>query len=45
MGGPLSRMLADLVLENKVEKPIGEDPRWKDIWDWVRLIGDTLSGW
>ena len=45
MGGPLSRLLADLVLENKVEKVIQEDQKWKDIWDWVRLIDDTLFAW
>lgn len=45
MGGPLSRLLADLVLENRVEKIIREHPVWKEIWDWVRLIDDTLSAW
>ena len=26
MGGPLSRCLSDLVIENKIEKPIAEHP-------------------
>ena len=45
MGGPLSRLLADLIVENKIEKKIKQHPRWKKVWDWVRLIDDTLSGW
>ena len=45
MGGPLSRLLADLIIENKIEKQIMQHPRWKKCWDWVRLIDDTLSGW
>ena len=45
MGGPLSRLLADLIIENKIEKKIREHPKWKKHWDWVRLIDDTLSGW
>ena len=45
MGGPLSRLLADLIIENKIEKKILQHPRWKKCWDWVRLIDDTLSGW
>ena len=45
MGGPLSRLLADLIIENKIEKQIMRHPRWKKCWDWVRLIDDTLSGW
>jgi hypothetical protein len=45
MGGPLSRLLADLIVENKIEKQIKKHPRWKKVWDWVRLIDDTLSAW
>ena len=45
MGGPLSRLLVDLIIENKIEKKILQHPRWKQYWDWVRLIDDTLSGW
>ena len=45
MGGSLSRLLADLIIENKIEKKILQHPRWKKCWDWVRLIDDTLSGW
>jgi len=28
MGGPLSRLLADLVIEEKIEKQIAEHPKW-----------------
>ena len=45
MGGPLSRLLADLIIENKIEKKIREHPIWKKHWDWVRLIDDTFSTW
>ena len=45
MGGPLSRLLADLIIENKIEKKILQHPRWKKCWDWVSLIDDKLSGW
>ena len=45
MGGPLSRLLADLIIENKIEKKIREYPIWKKHWDWVRLIDDTFSAW
>lgn len=44
-GGALSRFLADLVIENKIEAPIRAHERWGKIWDWARLIDDTLSGW
>jgi hypothetical protein len=43
MGGPLSRLLADLIIENKLEKVIMKHKKWGEIWDWVRLIDDTLS--
>ena len=45
MGGPLSRSLADLIIENKIEKVIMKHKKWGKIWDWVRLIDDTLSKW
>ena len=45
MGRPLSRLLADLIIENKIEAEIQKHPRWGKIWDWVRLIDDTLSVW
>jgi len=45
MGGPLSRLLADLVIENKIEAKIAAHPRWGPIWEWVQLIDDTLSVW
>ena len=45
MGGPLSRLLADLVIENKIEAQIAQHPKWGQIWDWVRLIDDTLAVW
>ena len=45
MGGPLSRLLADLVMENNIEAKIAAHPRWGPIWDWVRRIDDTLSVW
>ena len=44
MGGPLSKLLADLIIKNKIEKKILQHPRQKKCWDWVRLIDDTLSG-
>jgi len=45
LGGRLSRLLADLIIENKIEKKIREHPIWKKHWDWVRLIDDTFSTW
>ena len=45
MGGPLSRLLADLIIENKIEAEIAKHPKWSKTWDWVRLIDDTLSVW
>ena len=45
MGGPLSRLLADLIIENKIEAKIAEHSIWSKEWDWVRLIDDTLSVW
>jgi len=29
MGGSLSRLLADLIIENKLEKQMMQHPRWK----------------
>ena len=45
MGGPLSSLLADLVLENKVEATIKEHPKWGNKWDWVRKADDTFMEW
>ena len=45
MGGALSRLFADLIIENKIEKKIEEDTIWGEKWDWIRLIDDTLSCW
>ena len=45
MGGPLSRLLADLIIENKIETQIAKHPKWGKLRDWVRLIDDTLSVW
>ena len=45
MGGPLSRLLVDLVIENKIEAKIAAHPKWGEIWDWARLIDDTLLVW
>ena len=44
MGGPLSRLLADLVLED-LESKIGMNRKWKHKWDWVRHIDDTFMCW
>jgi len=43
MGGPLSRMLADLLIENKIEAKIKENREWKKSFNWVRLIDDTFG--
>ena len=45
MGGPLSRMLADLLIENKIEAKIKENREWKKFFNWVRLIDDTFMNW
>ena len=44
MGGPLSRLLADLVLED-IESKIQKSRKWKHKWDWVRFIDDTFMNW
>ena len=45
MGGPLSRLLADLLMENKIEAKIKADRKWKKSFNWVRLIDDTFMNW
>ena len=45
MGGPLSRLLANLIIENKIEAKIAQRLAWSQEWDWERLIDDTLSVW
>ena len=45
MGGPLGRLLADLVLENKIEMKIQSDREWKHLFNWVRLVDDTFMNW
>jgi hypothetical protein len=45
MGGPLSQLLTDLIIENKIEMQIKKHKKWKKIWDSARLIDDTLSAW
>ena len=36
VGGPLSRLLADFMIENKIEKKILQHPKWKKHWDWYQ---------
>ena len=38
-------MLADLVIEINIEAKITAHPKWGNVWDWVRLVDDTLSVW
>jgi len=45
MGGPLSSLLADLVLENKIEATITAHPKWGKQWDWIRKADDTFMEW
>ena len=45
MGGPLSRLLADLIIENKIEAKIKENREWKKSFNWVQLIDDTFMNW
>jgi hypothetical protein len=45
MGGPLSGLLADLIIENKIEKPIATHPRWGKLVDWIRKADDTFLEW
>jgi len=33
MGGPLSRLFADLILENKIEQKIKQNRKWKYIFN------------
>ena len=44
MGGPLSRLLADLVLED-IESKIRSNRKWKHKWAWVRYTDDTFMSW
>ena len=45
MGGPLSRLFADLIMENKIEQKIKQNRKWKYIFNWVRLVDDTFMYW
>jgi hypothetical protein len=45
MGGPLSRLLADLILEQKIEKQIQLSREWRRSFNWVRLVNDTFMNW
>ena len=45
MGGALSRLLADLIIEEKIESVLQKHEKWGKIWGWVRLVDDTLAGW
>ena len=45
MGGPLSGLLADLVLENLFEAKIRTHPKWGPLVDWVRKADDTFFEW
>jgi hypothetical protein len=45
MGGPLSSLLADLVIENKIEAKIANHPIWKSKVDWIRKADDTFMTW
>ena len=37
--------MADLIIENKIEAKIKANRRWKKLFNWVCLIGDTLMNW
>ena len=45
MGGPLSRLFADLIMENKIEQKIKQNRKWKYIFNWVQLVDDTFMNW
>ena len=45
MGGPLSRLFTDLIIEHKIEKKIHESREWRRNFNWVRLIDDTFTNW
>ena len=45
MGGPLSRLVADLLIDNKIEMKIKSNRKWKKSFNWVRLIADTFMNW
>jgi hypothetical protein len=42
---PCNAYMADLIIEEKIEKVIYKHKKWGKIWDWVRLVDDTLAGW
>ena len=44
IGGPLSRLLADLIIQ-KIEKKKLQHLKWEKRCDWIRLMDGTLSGW
>jgi len=45
MGGPLSRLLADLIIENKIKNKIQLNREWRRQFNWVRLVDDTFMNW
>jgi hypothetical protein len=45
MGGPLSRLFADLIIENKIERLIQTSREWRRVFNWVRLVDDTFMNW
>ena len=45
MCGPLSQLLADLLIENKIEMKIKSNRKWKKSFDLVRLIADMFMNW
>jgi len=45
MGGLLSRLLADLIIENKIENKIQLNREWRRQFNWVRLVDDTFMNW
>ena len=47
LGGPLSRLFADLIRENKIESKIQLNREWRRQFNWVRLvdIDDTFMNW
>ena len=45
MGGPLTDLLADLIIENKIEKTIAHHPKWGPLVDWIRKADDTFMEW
>ena len=43
IGGLLSCLLADLLIENKIEAKIKANRKWKKSFNWVRLIGSWIG--